>query len=110
MLAFCRAVQRCSPVGASILPVPGVTPGYGDEVIFADGCFVDGATAELSADGPLRAPYAVYVQGGTHWTHWAIVLREALSALAELEEPLGETDAGGDSRRYAGRRSLRNTE
>ena len=111
VLAFCAAVQRCSPVGAHIVPVAGVTPGYGDEVVFADGTFIDGSTLELSADGPLRAPYAVYVQGGTHWTHWAIVLREALSALAELEEPLGETDAGeGESRRYAGRRSLRNTE
>ena len=63
VVAFCRAVQRCSPVGAHILPVPGVTPGYGDEVIFADGTFVDGSTLELSADGPLRPPFAVYMQG-----------------------------------------------
>lgn len=59
----------------------GVTPGYGDEVIFADGTFIDGSTAELSADGPLREPFVVYTQGGTHWTHWAYVLEEVLSNL-----------------------------
>eukprot|EP00965_Chrysotila_dentata_P165613 5468388-Pleurochrysis_carterae.AAC.4 len=85
--AFCQAVQRYSPVGSSILPIPGVTPGYGDEVIFADGTFVDGSTLELSADGPLREPFAAYLQGGTHWTHWKIVLEEALrSILTELDE------------------------
>ncbi|EIE20208.1 aluminum resistance [Coccomyxa subellipsoidea C-169] len=74
MCAFCRAVQRASPVGSYIEPVPGVTPGYDDEVIFGDGTFIDGSTAELSADGPLRPPYVVYCQGGTHWTHWAVAL------------------------------------
>ena len=52
VLAFCRAVQRCSPVGSNIVPVPGITPGYGDETVFADGTFIDGSTLELSADGP----------------------------------------------------------
>ena len=51
-----------------------MTPGYEDEVIFGDGTFIDGSTAELSADGPLRPPHIVYCQGGTHWTHWAIAL------------------------------------
>lgn len=60
----------------------GATAGYGDEVVFADGTFIDGSTAELSADGPLRPPYAVYCQGGTHWTHWALALEGALPALA----------------------------
>ena len=119
VLAFCRAVQRCSPVGANILPVPGVTPGYGDEVIFADGTFIDGATIELSADGPLREPYAVYVQGGTHWTHWSIVLREALRdmgpAWADGVQPGGDAgEEGGSSAAaeaeatYAGRKGLKN--
>lgn len=58
--------------------VPGVTPGYGDEVIFADGTFVDGSTLELSADGPLRPPYNVFAQGCTHWTHWALIIEQAL--------------------------------
>ena len=80
MQAFCRAVQECCPIGSYIRPVPGVTPGYDDEVIFADGTFIDGSTAELSADGPLRAPYVVYCQGGTHWTHWALVLEHVLAS------------------------------
>lgn len=63
----------------------GVTPGYGDEVIFADGTFVDGSTAELSADGPLRAPYVVYCQGGVHWTHWANVLGSVLQRLSAAQ-------------------------
>ena len=63
----------------------GATPGYGDEVIFADGSFIDGSTAELSADGPLRAPFVVYTQGGTHWTHWAYVLEEVVTDLRSSE-------------------------
>ena len=59
----------------------GVTAGYGHEVIFADGTFIDGSTAELSADGPMRAPYVVYTQGGTHWTHWAIALESAVDSV-----------------------------
>lgn len=83
MVAFCRAVQRCCPVGSYVQPVPGVTPGYGDEVIFADGTFIDGSTSELSADGPLREPFVVYCQGGTHWTHWAYAMEAVLEALQE---------------------------
>ncbi|KAI8477427.1 MAG: putative methionine gamma-lyase [Monoraphidium minutum] len=85
MEAFCRGIQRRCAVGSYILPVPGVTAGYGDEVIFADGTFVDGSTAELSADGPLRPPYVVYCQGGTHWTHWAIALESAIEELRKCE-------------------------
>jgi cystathionine beta-lyase family protein involved in aluminum resistance len=67
----------------------GQTAGYGDEVIFADGTFIDGSTAELSADGPLRAPYVIYCQGGTHWTHWAICLEAILPALDGVEGSKG---------------------
>ena len=56
--------------------------GYGEEVIFADGTFIDGSTLELSADGPLREPYVVYTQGATHWTHWALVIEELLKKKA----------------------------
>ncbi|CAN0545938.1 unnamed protein product, partial [Ectocarpus sp. 12 AP-2014] len=66
--------------------VPGVTPGYGDEVIFADGTFVDGSTLELSSDGPLRPPYIVFAQGCTHWTHWALIIEQALLAMGLVEE------------------------
>ena len=88
-------------------------------MVFADGTFIDGSTLELSADGPLREPYAVYVQGGTHWTHWAIVLREALREMAEvggigLDGGAGARIDGGasgeDAKRYAGRRSLKNAQ
>jgi cystathionine beta-lyase family protein involved in aluminum resistance len=54
-------------------------------VLFANGTFIDGSTAELSADGPLRPPYVVYCQGGTHWTQWAAVLRAALPALTAVQ-------------------------
>ncbi|GMH37671.1 hypothetical protein BSKO_05544 [Bryopsis sp. KO-2023] len=84
MVAFCQAVQNLSPVGSFVVPVPGVTAGYGDEVIFADGTFIDGSTSELSADGPIRPPFVVYCQGGTHWTHWATVLASVISALRSL--------------------------
>ena len=56
----------------------GITPGYGDEVIFADGTFTDGSTLELSADGPLREPFVAFTQGAIHWSHWALVLEEVL--------------------------------
>ncbi|KAL8161415.1 hypothetical protein V2J09_012904 [Rumex salicifolius] len=81
LLAFCEAVQRSSPVGSFSKPVAGTTPGYASEVIFADGTFIDGSTSELSCDGPLREPYAVYCQGGTHWTQWGMVLGEVLQSV-----------------------------
>lgn len=81
LLAFCEAVQRSSPVASFTKPVAGVTPGYASEVIFADGTFIDGSTSELSCDGPLREPFAVFCQGGTHWTQWALVLGEILKSI-----------------------------
>eukprot|EP00624_Nannochloropsis_granulata_P000123 evm.model.NODE_1045_length_14960_cov_20.819118.1 len=78
VIQFCQQVQRLSPIGAYIQPTAGISPGYGDEVVFAVGTFVDGSTLELSADGPLREPYTVFSQGCTHWTHWALVLEAAL--------------------------------
>jgi cystathionine beta-lyase family protein involved in aluminum resistance len=66
LISFCEAVQKRSPVGAYIRPIPGMSPGYGDEVIFADGTFVDGSTLELSADGPLREPFVAFTQVRTY--------------------------------------------
>tara|TARA_B100000795_G_scaffold70155_1_gene49116 strand:- start:204 stop:683 length:480 start_codon:yes stop_codon:yes gene_type:complete len=114
VLAFCQAVQRCSPVGANVRLEAGRTPGYGDEVVFADGTFIDGSTLELSADGPLREPYAVYMQGGTHWTHWSIVLREACRTIGAAGEAEGAGSeaaekAEAEGERYAGRRGLKNS-
>ncbi|CAJ2676890.1 aluminum resistance protein [Trifolium pratense] len=81
LLAFCEAVQRRSPVGSYTKPIAGTTPGYASEVIFADGTFIDGSTSELSCDGPLREPFAVFCQGGTHWTQWGLVLGEVLKSI-----------------------------
>jgi cystathionine beta-lyase family protein involved in aluminum resistance len=86
-VAFCRAVQRACPIGAYVHPEPAATPGYASEVIFANGTFVEGSTAELSADGPLRPPYVVYCQGGTHWTHWALALQSAVEELRACTAP-----------------------
>ncbi|XP_021726041.1 uncharacterized protein LOC110693211 [Chenopodium quinoa] len=82
LIAFCEAVQRSSPVSSFTKPVPGATAGYASEVIFADGTFIDGSTSELSCDGPLREPFAVFCQGGTHWTQWGLVLGEVLKSMS----------------------------
>ncbi|KAL5216120.1 hypothetical protein ABZP36_007521 [Zizania latifolia] len=81
LIAFCEVVQQTCPVGSFVKPTAGETPGYASEVIFADGTFMDGSTSELSCDGPLRDPYAVFCQGGTHWTQWALVLGEVLKII-----------------------------
>jgi cystathionine beta-lyase family protein involved in aluminum resistance len=79
--AFCRAIQQNSPVGSYLDPVPAEMPGYESELVMAGGTFIDGSTSEFSADGPLREPYIVFCQGGTHWTHVAIALEAALEAV-----------------------------
>ncbi|MBP0011630.1 MAG: methionine gamma-lyase family protein [Roseofilum sp. SBFL] len=79
--AFCRAIQQFSPVGSYLDPVPGEMPGYESELVMAGGTFIDGSTSELSADGPLREPYVVFCQGGTHWTHVAIALEAAIAVV-----------------------------
>ncbi|MDX1977927.1 MAG: methionine gamma-lyase family protein [Pseudanabaenaceae cyanobacterium bins.68] len=74
LISFCRNLQRCSPIDAYVDPVPAPMPGYDSQLVMAGGTFIDGSTSELSADGPLREPYVVFLQGGTHWTHVAIAL------------------------------------
>ena len=86
VIEFCKQVQEFSPVGAYLTPTAGVTPGYDDEVVFADGTFVDGSTLELSADGPLREPYVVYVQGCTHHQHWALILEKAIVNMGLIDK------------------------
>lgn len=78
MLDFCKIVQRNSPIGSYVRPEFGVTPGYADSVVFADGSFVDGSTSEMTCDGPCRPPYVVYCQGGFSVSQWANVLDEWL--------------------------------
>ena len=79
--AVCRAFQGASPVDSHLLPVPAPMPGYASELVMAGGTFIDGSTSEFSADAPLREPYVLYVQGGTHHAHGAIALERALEAL-----------------------------
>ena len=81
LIAFCRAIQQHSPVGSYLDPVPAGMPGYESDLIMAGGTFIDGSTSEFSADGPLREPYVVFCQGGTHWTHVAIALEAAITAI-----------------------------
>lgn len=69
MVAFCEGIQTAAPVDSYVTPVPWAMPGYDDEVIMAAGAFVQGSSIELSADGPIRPPYAVYFQGGLTWYH-----------------------------------------
>ena len=69
MLAFCKGIQSAAPVDSFAAPIPGDMPGYDSQVIMAAGAFVQGSSIELSADGPVRPPYAVYFQGGLTWQH-----------------------------------------
>lgn len=69
MVAFCKGIQSAAPVDSYLTPEPWAMPGYESEVIMAAGAFVQGASIELSADGPIRPPYAVYFQGGLTWFH-----------------------------------------
>ena len=69
MRAFCSGIQAAAPVDSFAAPVPGDMPGYDSQVIMAAGTFVQGSSIELSADGPIRPPYAVYFQGGLTWQH-----------------------------------------
>ena len=78
---FCRALQRYSPVESYLTPIPDVVPGYDDKLIMAGGSFIEGSTIELSADGPIRPPYAIYIQGGLSYYHVKIALRGILDEL-----------------------------
>ena len=69
MVAFCKGIQSAAPVDSYVTPEPWAMPGDESEVIMAAGAFVQGASIELSADGPIRPPYAVYFQGGLTWFH-----------------------------------------
>jgi cystathionine beta-lyase family protein involved in aluminum resistance len=87
LVNFCRAIQKGSPVNSHVTPEPWSMPGYQDPVIMAAGTFVEGATIELSADGPLRPPFAVFVQGGLTYLHVKCVLEEAITLSARGELP-----------------------
>ena len=77
----CRAFQAASPIGAYLDPVPAAMPGYASDLVMAGGTFIDGSTSEFSADAPLREPFNLFVQGGTHRAHIRLALNRALCAL-----------------------------
>ena len=92
MLAFCKGIQSAAPVDSYVDPVPGDMPGYDSQVIMAAGAFVQGSSIELSADGPIRPPYAVYYQGGLTWYHAvpaASEERHDIIQCVELKSPEG---------------------
>ena len=84
LIAFCGGIQKYSPVDSFAAPEPWDMPGYADKIIMAAGTFVQGASIEFSADGPLRAPYNVYLQGGLTFEHAIIGILGAAQAIEEL--------------------------
>ncbi|WP_404351587.1 aminotransferase class I/II-fold pyridoxal phosphate-dependent enzyme [Sutcliffiella horikoshii] len=81
MIAFCQAIQYASPVNSHVTPYANYMPGYEDDVIMAAGTFIQGASIELTADGPIRAPYVAYVQGGLTYSHVKIAVCSAVDHL-----------------------------
>ncbi len=81
VIAFCRGIQAAAPVDAQVTPVPWAMPGYDAEVIMAAGTFAQGSSIELSADAPIREPYAVYFQGGLTWPHAKFGILRSLEEL-----------------------------
>ena len=98
VIAFCQGIQMASPVDSMAMPEPWDMPGYEDPVIMAAGTFVAGASIELSADAPMREPYAVYMQGGLTYAHGRIAMETALAhmerkgALPEQSQRMGESE------------------
>lgn len=83
MVAFCQAIQFASPINSYVTPHPSYMPGYEDDVIMAAGTFIQGASIELTADGPIRPPYVAYVQGGLTYAHVKMAVCLAVDHLAE---------------------------
>ncbi len=86
LIAFCGGIQKYSPVDSFAAPEPWDMPGYADKIIMAAGTFVQGASIEFSADGPLRAPYNVYLQGGLTFEHAVIGIMGAAQAIEDLKQ------------------------
>ena len=85
MIAFCKGIQAAAPVDSFATPLPWEMPGYKDKVIMAAGAFVQGSSIELSADGPIRPPYAVYFQGGLTWCHAKLGILMSLQKMVDAK-------------------------
>lgn len=83
LTSFCEGIQAAAPVDSYVTPEPWAMPGYDSDVIMAAGAFVQGSSIELSADGPLKPPYAVYFQGGLTWPHAKLGILKSLQRLYE---------------------------
>lgn len=83
VIAFCQGIQAAAPVDSFVTPQPWDMPGYDSQVIMAAGAFVSGSSIELSADGPIAPPYAVYFQGGLTWPHAKLGILKALQNLVD---------------------------
>ena len=83
LIAFCEGIQAAAPVDSYVTPIPEDMPGYDSKVIMAAGTFVQGSSIELSADGPLREPYAVYFQGGLTFNHAKLGILSALQKMSD---------------------------
>ena len=83
VIAFCQGIQAAAPVDSYVTPEPWDMPGYDSQVIMAAGAFVQGSSIELSADGPIKPPYAVYFQGGLTWYHAKLGIMMALQKLVD---------------------------
>lgn len=85
VIAFCKGIQAAAAVDSFVSPEPWAMPGYDSEVIMAAGAFVQGSSIELSADGPIKPPYAVYFQGGLTWTHAKLGILKSLEEMVQRE-------------------------
>ena len=83
VIAFCQGIQAAAPVDSYVTPEPWAMPGYDSDVIMAAGAFVQGSSIELSADGPIKPPYAVYFQGGLTWPHAKLGILMSLQKMAD---------------------------
>ncbi len=94
VIAFCQGIQSAAPIDSHVTPEPWDMPGYDSPVIMAAGAFVSGSSIELSADGPIKEPFAVYFQGGLTWPHAKIGILKTLQKLTEKKI------ISGDFRRF----------
>lgn len=78
LIEFCQTIQYCSPIDSHVIPFPWDMPGYTDQVIMAAGCFVEGASIELSCDSPIKSPYVAYLQGALTYEHAKLALMQIL--------------------------------
>lgn len=83
LIKFCQGIQSASPVDSYVMPMPWAMPGYNDEVIMAAGAFTQGSSIEISCDGPVRAPYIAFMQGGLTYESGKIAVLAAVSKIIE---------------------------